>query len=320
MTDDITQHVSGPAPDAAPVLPLLPDPDRPFGPPDLGLRIGSPVEAGGWTWFSMLTPSGLDGPPGVLQGGLAAGLAIDVARAVDPHRAPLHAVSARLKAPTRLDVPTVARVRPAGTVGWYEVEVWQDGQPTVVSTVELTGQDEMNDVADLVALAAGPPPPMAPDPLFSTCFVCGVDATHPLALRTPPAYVASDRLSVPWVPDERLASGTRSPSGNGTAADRVGEVSELIVTAALDCPSAWATIGAAREAGYTGALLGSVRIQFAGPVEVLDPVRVTAQLDAVHGRKLQARSAVIDSDGRVLAVCDALHVAVRDLPAVDGED
>jgi hypothetical protein len=124
-----------------------------------------------------------------------------------------------------------------------------------------------------------------------------------LALHTPPAYVATDRLSVPWIPDERLGEG--------------GRVAELVVAAALDCPSAWATIAAARESGHAAVLLGSLRLQLAGDVEVLDPVRITARMDGADGRKMRARSAVVDTDGRVLAVFDALHFAVRSLPAFD---
>jgi hypothetical protein len=46
----------------------------------------------------------------------------------------------------------------------------------------------------------------------------------------------------------------------------------------------------------------------------MDPVRVTALLDGADGRKLRARSAIIDTDGAALAVFDAVHVAVRELP------
>jgi len=282
--------------------PDLPEPARSLGPEGLGLRVGAPVEADGWSWCSLVAPPGLDGPPGVLQGGLAAGLAIELARSVDRHGAPLHALTARLEAPTRLGVPFAGRVRPAPTAGWYEVETWQDGQRLVISTVELTGQDPLHALADLAVLAEGPPPPSEPDPLYPSCFVCGEGATHPLALHTPPAYVAPDQLSVPWIPDERLGTGPH--------------VAELVVAAALDCPSAWATVGAARSAGYAAVLLGSLRLQLAGDVEVLDPVRVTARMDSAEGRKLRARSAVVDTDGRVLAVFDALHVAVRALPEV----
>jgi hypothetical protein len=282
--------------------PPLPGPERALGPVGLGLRVGAPVHDRGWTWCSLIAPLGLDGPPGVLQGGLAAGLAIDLARAVDPHGAPLHALTSRLEAPTRLGTPFLGRVRPAQIAGWYEVETWQDGRRLVCSTVELTGQDPLHALGDLTVLAEGPPPPPRPDPLYPSCFVCGPSATHPLALRTAPAYLAPDRLSVPWIPDERL--GTEQ------------QVAEIVVAAALDCPSAWATIAAARSVGYSAVLLGSMRLQVAGAVEVLDPVRVTARMDSADGRKLRARSAVVDTDGRALAVLDALHVAVRTLPDV----
>jgi len=57
-----------------------------------------------------------------------------------------------------------------------------------------------------------------------------------------------------------------------------------------------------------------MRLQVAAPLEPLDPVRITAQLDAVEGRRLRARSAVVDMEGRVLALVDAQHVAVQALP------
>jgi hypothetical protein len=280
-------------------------PERPIGPEGLGIRVGDPLRSDGWSWCTVVAPQGLDGPPGVLQGGLAAGLMVDLARAVDPFGAPLHAVTARLEAPTRLGRPFIARVRPGASAGWYDVETWQAGRRLVVATVELTGEDPLVALSDLVALASGPPPEPRPDPLYPTCFVCGEGATHPLALRTLPAYLAADRLSVPWVPDERLAD----PRDGA-------RIAPLVVAAALDCPSAWATLTAARASGHTAVLLGSLRLQVAGGVEPMDPVRVTARLDAQDGRKLRARSAIVDMDGRALAVFDAVHIAVSALPDV----
>ena len=286
----------------------LPAPDRPLGPVGLGVRVGAGVPAAdGAVWVALEVPHGLDGPPGVLQGGLAAGLAVELARSVDRLGAPLHALSARLEAPTLLGRPVTARIAPGDATGWYDVETWQRGRRVVRATVELTGTDPLDALADLVALAEGEPPAPVPDPLYPTCFVCGMSATHPLALRTPPAFVAPERLSVPWVPDERLAD-----------ARDARHVATPVVAAALDCPSAWAAVSAARDLGRSAVLLGTLRLQVAHPVEVLDPVRVTARLDAVDGRRLRARSAVVDSDGRALAVLDAVHVAVDALPAVDG--
>jgi hypothetical protein len=290
----------------------LPAPDRPLGPPGLGVMVGAPRPVADGTWFAVALPAGLDGPPGVLQGGLTAGLTVELARLVDRLGAPLHALTARLAAPTVLGEPLAAHVGPGSAAGWYEVTTWQRGAPRVTATIELTGTDPLDALADLVALADGPPPPPTPDPLYPTCFVCGTASTHPLALGTPPAYLAPDRLSVPWVPDPGLvAPGTDGAGGPG-------HVALPVVAAALDCPSAWATVHAARDAGFRAVLLGSLRLQVAGPVEALDPVRITARMDARDGRKLRARSAVIDSDGRALAVLDALHIAVDALPDVSG--
>jgi hypothetical protein len=287
----------------------LPPPDRSLGPTGLGLRVGPSVldPATGGAWSTLLAPSGLDGPPGVLQGGLAAGLAIELARGHDRLGAPLHAVSARLEAPTPLGVPFAAHVVRGEAAGWYDVETWRGGRRLMRATVELTGADPLGAVPELVALAEGPPPVPAPDPLYATCFVCGHASTHPLALRTPPAFVAPGRVSVPWVPDERLA-----------APEAPGAVAPLVVVAALDCPSAWATMDEVHRIGHRAALLGTLRLQVAGAVEVLDPVRVTGHFDGADGRKLRARSAIVDTDGTVLALVDAVHIAVSELPATVG--
>jgi hypothetical protein len=286
-------------------IPLdLPAPDRPLGPPGLGLQIGPSVadpDSGG-AWCALLASPGLDGPPGILQGGLAAGLTVELAHEHDRFGAPLHALTARLEAPTLLGVPFAAYVASSDVAGWYDVETWQNGRRLVRATVELTGTDPLGALPELVALAEGPPPAPDPDPVYESCFVCGRAATHPLALRTPPAFVAPGQLSVPWIPDERLAR------------DDTGRVSSLLVAAALDCPSAWATMGEVRRIGYRAALLGSLRLQVAGDVEVLDPVRVTGLFDGADGRKMRARSAIVDTDGTVLAMVDAVHIAVSDLP------
>ena len=289
-----------------PVPPDLPGPDRPLGPEGLGLRMGPavPEREGPGVWRALFAPAGLDGPPGVLQGGLATAVAVDLARDLDHLGAPLHAVSARLAAPTLLGVPFAARVVPGASAGWYEVETWQQGRRLATATVELTGADTLGALADLVALADGPPPGPASDLLFPDCFVCGLDNPHELALRTPPAFRAAGQLSVPWIPDERLADPSRG--------DRIAP---LIVSAALDCPAAWAILPHAVAQGYGAAVLGSMRMRIAHDVEPLDPVRVTAVMDGAEGRKLRSRSAVIDSDGRPLAVFDAVNIAVDVLPS-----
>jgi hypothetical protein len=286
------------------VVPDLPSTRSGIGPRALGITVSGPVVADGWSWMALDVPDGLDGPPGVLQGGIVTGLAAALAQRTDSFGAPLHAVTARLEAPTMLGQRVVARVRPMADVAVHEVEWWAEGRRLVHAEVELTGHEVLRSAADLVALADVPLPPPQPDPLYPSCFVCGQDATHPAALHTYPAWVTRDSLSIPWVPEELLA------------ADGTDHVDAMVVAAALDCPTAWAAIDGVRDAGYLGVLLGTMRLRVAAPLEVLDPVRITARLDGIDGRKARARSAVVDSEGRILAMVDATHLAVRALPEV----
>lgn len=294
--------------ESSPVPVDLPTPDRPLGPVGLGLRIGPPTPdgSGHGFWFALLAPSGLDGPPGVLQGGLASGLAIDVARAVDPQGGRLSALRARLEAPTLLDVPFAAYLRPAEQVGSYEVETWQRGRRLVRATVELAGPTELGALSDLVTLAEGPAPEPRPQTRYPSCFVCSATADHPLALRTSPAYRSSDEVAVAWTPDPRLAD-----------PEMGGNVASLVVNAALDCPSAWATFAHAEAEGNHVVLLGALHLRVAQDVEVSEPVRITGRMDGADGRKLLARSAIIDSEGTPLALFDAIHIGVRELPDTD---
>jgi hypothetical protein len=266
------------------------------------------VDADGWTWWTLEAPRGLDGPPSVLQGGLVAAIPVALARSIDPHGAPLHAVTARLEAPTPLATRFVARARASTEAGTYEVETWAGDVRLAQTRVELTGHASLTALADLVALAEVPPPPPEPDPIYATCFGCGVEATHPAALRAYPAWIDPERMSIPWVAAEELASPGR------TTADGAPLLDELLVAAVLDCPTAWVSLASARAGGHVGVVLGTLRLQIAQGAAVLDPVRITAQLDAVEGRRLRSRSAMVDSDGRVLASVDAVNIAVRALP------
>jgi hypothetical protein len=295
---------SAPGPAGTLDVPPLGPPGTIIGPAALGITVSAPVVADGWTWWALDVPLGLDGPPGVLQGGLVTGLTAALAQRIDAFGAPLHAVTARLEAPTLLGHGLVARARPSEETAVHEVEWWAQGRRLVQARVELTGVDPLHAVGDLVALADGPLPEPRPDPLYPSCFVCGPGATHPAALHTYPAWVSPETLSIPWVPDAAVAS-------EGT-----DHVDPMVIAAALDCPTAWAAIDAVRRAGFVGVLLGTMRLRIAAPVEVADPVRITARLDAIDGRKARARSAIVDSDGRVLAMVDATHLAVRALPEV----
>jgi len=295
------------------VPPVLPPAVHALGPPVLGIMVSDPVAADGWTWWRLIAPPGLDGPPGVLQGGLVSALPVALARAIDPLGVPLTSLTARLEAPTPLGRPFVARARPAPGIGMFEVETWAAGVRLATVTVELAGHASLTALGDLAALALLPAPPPEPDPIYATCFGCGAEATHPAALRAYPAWIDRQRMSIPWVAAEELTAPGR------TTPDGAQLLDELLVAAVLDCPTAWVSLDAARADGHVGVVLGTLRLQVAADAAVLDPLRITAQLDAQEGRRLRSRCAMVDSDGRVLASVDAVNIAVRSLPAAVGD-
>lgn len=297
MPDESAPNRSGPPVGLGP-------PTRPIGPPVLGLRASAPLAEDGAVWWAVHVPEGLDGPPGVLQGGLVAALHLALAREVDPFGAPVHHLEVRLEAPTPLGTTVHARARPLGT-GVHEVELFAPGGRLTRGEVDLTGADPLA-APDLVAIAGGPLPTPAPHPAYRACVGCGDAASHPAALRAFPGWVTDEAVLLGWVPDPGLSDPARDD-----------HVDVAAVAAVLDCASAWAAFRPAVAAGAAAVLLGTLRLRVAA-VEPLDPVRVAARLDALEGRRARARSAVVDTDGRVLALADAVHVTVAALPARPG--
>lgn len=277
----------------------------PAGPEGLGIVLGADATPSedGWLVRELVVPPGLDGPPGILQGGLAAGLAIPVAQAVDPHGAPVTGVDARLHAPTPLGRRLAARVRGAEAAARYEVEVRDDDRLLVSAEVELAGRDPASQAYDLLELAQVPLPRSRPQHVYPTCVVCGPEPTHPHGQRLHPAWHAPDQVVVPWVCDDALG-------------DERGAVDVLMVSAVLDCPTVWASMEAIDAAGYEVALLAGYHLRFFHDAPVMAPLRTVARFDGLDGRKVSARGALVDEDGVVYALSSALHVAANDAPPV----
>lgn len=273
----------------------------PLGPPALGFALGTDARIeDGWVVREVTIPDGLDGPPGILQGGYAAGLLASIARSADTFGAPLTGIEARLHAPTPLGRLLVARIRAAGGVARTEVEVLDDGRRLVSGTVELAGHEPAPLGLDLLELAAVPLPEASPQQEYPTCVVCGPEPRHRTGLRLHPRYGPAGTIVQPWVPDEQLGAD--------------GVVDPLVVAAVLDCPTVWAAIDPLRDAGYLGALLAGFRVVHHLDVPLGEPVRIVARCDGIDGRKVRARAAVVDEDGTVYAVASAFHVAVTALP------
>ncbi len=276
-----------------------------LGPAILGMSLGA--DAGvedGWLVRGLTIPDGLDGPPGILQGGFAAGLLAGIARSADGYGAPLTSLEARLHAPSPLARTLRARLRAADGPARTEVEVRDGAQLLVSGIVELAGHEPAPLGLDLGELATVPLPHPQPQEEYPTCVVCGSHPRHPVGFRLHPRYGPGGTIVQPWVPGEDLGDGDR--------------VDPLVIAAVLDCPTVWAAITPMREAGYLGALLAGFRVVHHRDVPLGEPVRIVARLDSMEGRKVRARSAVVDEDGTVYAVASAFHVAVTALPDPPG--
>lgn len=302
-----------------------------LGPPALAI-VAAPralTDAAGWLVRRVVLDPRLEGPPGVLQGGLAATLPLVVARAADPLGAPLTRLVARLVRPTPLGVPLTVRLR-STAAATFAVVVEHEGDALVEAEVELAGADALAGTGDLVELAAlgsgavlgagaGPRTDRAaglgaePHP---TCVVCGSLARGPAALSLAADEVAPGAVAVGWVPPERVA-GETAALPLGAAVGPPGVVDDLVLGAVLDCAAARATLPAARAGGATFVALGTFVLGLARPVGVLDPVRVVARTDGVEGRRLRARAAIVDDDGVVAATASVVNVALARLPSAE---
>lgn len=276
----------------------------PAGPPALGITVGADADLdGGWLVRPLTAAPGLDGPHGILQGGLATAVPTIAARLADPYGAPLTRVSSRLHAPTPLGAELTIALRPGDGVGHHQVELRDGDQLLVSGTVELAGRDPVPAVPDLAELALGPVPELVVHDEYSHCFVCGQDNAHPHAQRCAFGHLADDAVVLPWLLDGELAE--PGPT-----------IDPLLVAAILDCPGVWAATPALTAAGYVGCLLAGMEVRWYGEAPVYEVLRVAARFDGMEGRKLRVRTALLDEDGQVFAVASALHIAVSEVPSL----
>jgi hypothetical protein len=276
----------------------------PAGPPALGITVGADADLdGGWLVRPLRTVAGLDGPAGILQGGLATALPAVTAQLADPFGAPLTAVTSRLHAPTPLSTELTIALQPGDGVGHHQVEL-RDGDRLLVSaTVELAGRDPAPDVPDLTELAVGPVPDLVVHDEYPHCFVCGQRNGHAHAQRCAFGHLGDDAVVLPWLLDGELA-------------DPGPTVDPLLVAAILDCPGVWAATPTLTAAGYVGCLLAGMEVRWYGEAPVYEVLRVAARFDGMDGRKLRVRTALFDEDGRLFAVASALHIAVTEVPSL----
>jgi len=137
------------------------------------------------------------------------------------------------------------------------------------------------------------------------CFVCGPTRVEGDGLRIiprplpPRADCQTGTFVAPWVPYANLAS-------------EDGAVAGEFIWAALDCPTGFAGVGA-QHLGMTGAetiLLGRMSARIERRPYPGDQCIIVAWPTGRDGRKLFASSALLDSDGKLLAVARATWLLV----------
>ncbi|GEP61889.1 hypothetical protein [Reyranella soli] len=138
-----------------------------------------------------------------------------------------------------------------------------------------------------------------------TCFVCGPGRVHGDGLRIIPGPLPSRpdqqtrTVAAPWVPYANLAN-------------EGGSVASEFIWAALDCPTGYAAVGA-QHLGMTGSetiLLGRMSAHIERRPSPGDRCVIAAWPTGRDGRKLFANSALLGSDGKILAVARATWLLV----------
>jgi hypothetical protein len=170
-----------------------------------------------------------------------------------------------------------------------------DGDHLVAEARPATVELGMGGVASLAeAQAAVERYPLYHDHPFPTCFTCGPDRAAGDALRIFPGPVSGGELwAAPWTPHDSVA-------------DQDGLVLPEVVWAALDCPS-----GFAAGAGDTVMVLGRMAARVVARPQAGTAYCVAAWREGPpEGRRRPAGSALLDVEGRVLAVARTVWVTI----------
>jgi hypothetical protein len=129
--------------------------------------------------------------------------------------------------------------------------------------------------------------------LFSGCYVCGSRRHDGLGIHFGPLRGHADVTAAVFLPD-------------ATVPNRDGIVAPDIVWAALDCPSYTPPLDWDRPS-----LLARIAVERLDVVAVGEPVIATGWHLASEGRKHHTASALLSTDGRVLARARALWITLR---------
>jgi hypothetical protein len=138
---------------------------------------------------------------------------------------------------------------------------------------------------------------------FPTCFVCGPARAPGDGLRicAGPLSARTDQknrvFAASWIPDANLTDGD-------------GRVAAEFIWAALDCPTGYAGLGTLPLDGDQTILLGRMSARIDARPKPGDRCAVVAWPTGREGRKLFASSALLGTDGGVLAVAQATWLLI----------
>jgi hypothetical protein len=209
-------------------------------------------------------PHRFNGPPGVANGGLAAGF---IARAVGER------VTVRLHKPIPLEADltiTEADGRWLVHQGELLIATAMPADAIGLTPPHVPTHDE--------AVAARARFPGLENPRFSGCFVCGAGRSDGLGVHSG-VLVQPGMVAAPWTPAPEFV-------------DAQGTVRPEILWAALDCPGFYATFQDGRYA-----LLGELSVQSDGPVAADACDVVVGWTIDQQGRKRRAGTALFDRHG-----------------------
>ena len=220
------------------------------------------------------------GPPGCANGGYVAGLMAQHSAA---------RVRIRLERPVPVEVP-------------LELAVIGDGGLELTHLGVLLARGQPADFELEVPVAPGYLEALEASRHFSGfsqhpypgCFVCGTQRARGDGLRIFAGRLGdSERVAAPWVPDAALSDGE-------------GKVKPEFMSAALDCPGAFA----ARNE-LVPMLLGEFTAHIDRCVHVDEPCVVIGWRIHISGRKYQVGTALFDEKGELCARARALWIELK---------
>jgi len=221
------------------------------------------------------------GPPGCANGGYLAGLMANHA----PGR-----VRIRLERPIPLQVPLELNTAEGGDLELtHEGTVLARALPAADVTLEVPSAPNY-----LAALEASRHFAGFINHPYPGCFVCGTARARGDGLRVFAGKCGAQyQVAAPWVADATLADGD-------------GKVRPEFISAALDCPGAFA----ARD-DMAQMLLGEFTARIDRRVHVDEPCVILGWRIAASGRKFEVGTALFDQGGELCARARAVWIELR---------